>query len=458
MNAVATVNESIWIGQVSNLTAADIAMLTPLPSAEGFSAQLAQKLTSVRKPKRTEFSREANKYPPTLENAKLAIVQMGIRLRYNRFHRRTEVEGYDKPLGETFADTALKLRDLIVEEFGFDPGTRNVEDAAQLLAEQNAFDPVADYLSGLEWDGQARLDMWLVRFMGAVDEPLTRAIGRAVLIAGVRRVRKPGSKFDYMMVLEGSQGTGKSTALKILAGGDDLFTDALDFQMTYKEHQELLQGKWLVEAPELDGLGRADVRRVKQFISKTHDRARAAFARHVDEVPRRCILIGTTNDDEYLSDPSGNRRFWPVRTGVIDLVGLAAARDQLWAEAARAERVEPDPITIPQALWADAGRRQEERVAVDPWEDLLVQRLPRLAKLVEGEWRIPSTDVAEHALGLVGAREMRQADAKRIATCMRRLGWEGPKVVKWKGAAVRAYVRREADMDGDGYTVTGSYT
>lgn len=431
------------------VTADDLAMKDLLPvsskpnEVQTFSSFLDRK--QARKGKaQAELNRQANPggFAPSVANAKLAITKLGISMKFDKFHMRMEIEGYDKPVGEAFADTVLKLRDVVIENFDFDPGQRNVEDAARLLAMQNAFDPVRDYLDGLIWDGTPRLDTWLSVYLGAADDELTRAIGRAVLVAGVRRVRRPGCKFDAMLVLEGPQGRGKSSALKVLAGGDDNFTDALDFRQNYKEHQELLLGKWIVEAPELDGLGQSDVRRAKQFISKTHDRARAAYARSVEEVPRRCILIGTTNDDHYLKDPTGNRRFWPVVTGEIDLAALREARDQLWAEAATVEPGEADPVTIPEHLWTVAAERQAERVEADPWEDTLAALLPKLAKRAEGELRIATSVIFASALAME-MPNVTKRDSRRLGDCMRRLGWTGPKLI-WSGdKPVRGYVKQD---------------
>lgn len=406
-----------------------------------YSSFLDRKQAQKNKPS-PELSRSANPsgLAASVANAKLAITRLGIRLRFDMFHMRMDVDGYDKPVGESFSDMVLKIRNAVIEQFDFDPGQRNTEDAARLLAMQNAFDPVRDYLEGLKWDGTPRLDRWLSRYLGAADDELTREIGRAVLIAGVRRVLRPGCKFDAMVVLEGPQGRGKSSALKVLAGGDDNFSDALDFRQNYKEHQEMLMGKWIVEAPELDGLGQADVRRAKQFISKTHDRARAAYARTVEEVPRRCILIGTTNDDQYLKDPTGNRRFWPVVTGEIDLDALKQDRDQLWAEAAAMEPSFANPVTIPEHLWEAAKERQAERLESDPWEDILTAQLPQFAKNAEGQLRVPSHVIFGSIL-MIDMRDLTKRDSRRLGDCMRRLGWTGPKLL-WTGdKPVRGYAK-----------------
>lgn len=390
----------------------------------------------------TELSRVRNPsgIVASLDNAKRAVQQLGIVFRYDTFRMRITVEGYNGPVGETMDDIELKVRDHINERLGFDPEPKHMRDAIRILAMQNSFDPVKNYLDNLVWDGKCRLDAWMSDYLGAKDDELTRAMGRTTLIAAVRRARRPGCKFDFVLVLEGSQGTGKSSALKVLAGGEDYFSDEIVIGESYKEQQELLRGKWIVELPELAGLSNAEVRRVKQFTSKSHDRARGAWQRSVEEMPRRCILIGTTNDAQYLRDTTGNRRFWPVVTGRIDLEGLRVARDQLFAEAAEAEVSAPDPVTIPEPLWGAAAERQAARVAADPWEDILAEALSRVAKNVEGELRITSASIFEHILGIKMATA-RQTDSRRLAECMRRLGWVGPNATWMDGKAQRAYVK-----------------
>ncbi|WP_064681265.1 virulence-associated E family protein [Rhizobium bangladeshense] len=378
---------------------------------------------------------------PDLGNAKRAILKLGLTFRFDVFRQKIVIEGYDQPLGETLDDIELKVRDVVLETLGFDPESKFTREAIRLLAIGNSFDPVRDYLDGLKWDGVPRLDTWLRDYLGAEDDELTSAIGRAVLTAGVRRVRKPGCKFDGVLVLEGRQGSGKSTALKILAGGETFFSDEIVIGESYKEQQELLRGRWIVELPELAGLNNSEVRRVKQFISKTVDRARGAFQRSVEELPRRCLMVATTNDAQYLKDTTGNRRFWIVVTGKIDLAGLTEVRDQLWAEAAAAELSAPDPITLPESLWGEAAKRAAERVASDPWEDLLAAELPDVAKEVEGELRVTTQAVFERVLKM-DVRMAARRDTLRLAECMRALGWYGPKVLWADGVAVRGYAKQ----------------
>ncbi|WP_246688905.1 VapE domain-containing protein [Mesorhizobium sp. WSM4310] len=383
----------------------------------------------------------------SLDNAVMAVRKLGVVFRYDEFRQKVICEGVEGRLGVTMDDIVLHVRRAVIQALGFDPEPTYTRDAIRLLAQENSFNPVLDWIEAQPWDGVSRIDTWLSVYMGAEDNELNRAFGRAVLIAGVRRARRPGCKFDYVLVLEGPQGRGKSTALKIMAGGEDFFSDEIAIGVSYKEQQELLQGRWIVELPELAGLSRAEVSRVKQFITKTHDRARGAFERSVKEMPRGCIFIGTTNDAQYLRDTTGNRRWWPVAVGKIDLKGLEADMPQLWAEAAEAERDAPDPISIPQGLWAAAAERQAERVTGDPWEDVLLSALPALSKVVEGELRISTVTVFEKIMGLE-MRHARMGDYRRLGDCMRKLGWSGPKVLRINGANVKGYWKAPLKVSG----------
>ena len=152
--------------------------------------------------------------------------------------------------------------------------------------------------------------------MSAEDTDLNRAFGRKVLIAGVRRVRRPGCKFDYLLVLEGVEGTFKSTALRILAG-DENYSDQLIKWDNPKQQREATRSPWIHEVPEMAGMKKAEVEAIKSFLSRQDDRERSAYDRLPTSQLRHGIHIGTTNSDSYLNNATGARRFWPVKTGRI---------------------------------------------------------------------------------------------------------------------------------------------
>ena len=182
---------------------------------------------------------------------------------------------------------------------------------------------------------------------------------------------------------------------------------------------------------------------MKAFASRSSDKARPAYGRFTETWPRQCVFIGTTNDDRYLRDVTGNRRFWPVRTGLIDLKAINEDRDQLWAEAASRE-ASGTSIVLPETLWAEAGRIQETRLEEDPWIDSLAM----VAPVVVAEYERVSTATLFEKLGF-DYRNLQNHHAKRLAGVMRKLGWQGPKPVKISGQLVRGYERpRNSSSEG----------
>jgi predicted P-loop ATPase len=340
---------------------------------------------------------------------------------------------------------------MIVSQFKFDPGPEKIKAAVYRLCLGHAFNPVRDYLDCLEWDGQPRLDTWLSTYLGAADGPLNRAIGRKVLIAGVRRARVPGSKFDQVMVWEGPQGSGKSSAIKILAA--DFFSDAEIIGQSGREVMELCGGVWLYEISELEGLGKRDVAHVKAFCSRTHDKARPAYGYAPVERGRTCIFIGTTNSDNYLADETGNRRFWPVATTTIDLDALTRDRDQLWAEATAAEAI-GETLVIDRALWGEAAARADARLPDDPWQYTLaaVETMPNAnVERVDGEIRVTTEFLLDEVLRFDRAR-VKVGDNRRLAGVMRRLGWTGPKTFRVGSRTLKGYSKKIITADRGGFS------
>ena len=221
---------------------------------------------------------------------------MGITGRHDKFHDRKFIAGdLAENLGPELSDPIVRaVRHKIVARFNFDPGKDNVHEALEHLCDATQFDPVVDYLAGIEWDGAPRLDRWLIVYLGAEDTALNRAFGRKALMAGVRRARQPGCKFDYMLVLEGPQGAGKSSAVQILAGASENFSDQPIKWDDPQKQMEAVGGVWIYEVGELVGLRKADVENIKSFLSRQVDRVRPAYGRHKVDRPRRCIFIGTS--------------------------------------------------------------------------------------------------------------------------------------------------------------------
>ena len=190
-------------------------------------------------------------------------------------------------------------------------GKDRIFDAVNVVALKHSFHPVRDYLDGCTWDGVARVDTLLIDYLGAEDNEYTRAVTRKALVAAVARVYHPGIKFDYMLTIRGRQGIGKSTIFAKLGG--EWFSDTFT-TMQGKDAYEQVQGVWIMEVGELAGMRKAEAETIKLYISKQVDRFRPAYGRRLQEFPRQCIFIGTTNESQFLRDTTGNRRFWVVDT------------------------------------------------------------------------------------------------------------------------------------------------
>ena len=227
-----------------------------------------------------------------------------------------------------------------IERHYCDFSDRNYENAFKKVTEDRAFNPVKDYLDSLpEWDGIKRVENLFVKYLDADDNDYTREVTRKWFAAAVARIYEPGIKFDNIIVLDGKQGVGKSTIIKSLVD-QDFFSDSLqlsDMDDT-KKAGEKVQGFWVIEIQELAGMRKADIEKVKAFISSTDDKYRASYGHHVEWHPRQCIIFATVNGEQgYLRDLTGNRRFWVIKinsTNVIPNFGFDKIfKDQLWAEA-----------------------------------------------------------------------------------------------------------------------------
>lgn len=261
----------------------------------------------------------------------------------------------------------------------------DVNRAALFTGQDNAFDPLADYLNGLQWDGVPRIDSWLIDYCGAATRSdgqlaYVREVSARWLLQAVARALRPGCKADCVLIFEGVQGIRKSTALARLGG--PWFTElTADISHGGRDTLMNLANAWIVEISELDALRRADVARIKAFFSQTVDRYRAPYERTTEDHPRTVVFAGTMNPDgnDYLQDTTGNRRFWPVEVlGVgparlIDTEALESDRDQLWAEAVvrykRGERTWIEGVDLELAAKAEQSARSSE----DPWFEVVQQ-------------------------------------------------------------------------------------
>lgn len=369
------------------------------------------------------------------KNIRIAMSRLGFSLSYDEFARRTLIQGADERSVRQLEDGDIDSLWLLIDStFNFRPTFDFFFKVVTDTARQNRFHPVRDYLDSLVWDGKSRISTWLIDNAGAENTPYIRAVSRIFLIAAVRRIRQPGVKFDEMLVLEGPQGTLKSSALRALAVRPEWFNDGFTFNLTDKEIVETITGSWIVEAAELKGLRGAEFEHMKSVLSRQSDSARVAYARTSCRVPRQWLLAGTMNPDHengYLRDPTGNRRIWPVTIQRFDLEGFTPAVPQLWAEASAAEAA-GESTRLPEELWSAALEEQNARVLIDPWDDVLEDAL------AGRNGKIRSKDV--WVVLNIPPAQRDQRSKYRMGQAMRRLGWRKTKL-RFEGSPEHAYAR-----------------
>lgn len=263
--------------------------------------------------------------------------------------------------------------------YGVKISDRDLREAIILAAQKNKFHPIRDYFNGLTWDGTARLEMLLIRYLGCPDTPYHRETIKLALLAAVVRTFEPGHKFDTALILEGSQGVGKSTFIKVLAR-HEWFSELHGDMGDQQKMVEQMMGFLILELPELAGLRKSEVDDTKSFLSRTEDTVRLAYDKRATTMKRQCVFFGTTNDAKYLKDTTGNRRFWPVKVNVdwIDLAALDPEMDQVWAETValyRSMREAQPRGTLPLYLTSQEARA----------EALVRQEAARLESADEGQ-------------------------------------------------------------------------
>lgn len=305
--------------------------------------------------------------------------------------------------------------------------------AIETVAHENAFHPVRDYLDGLAWDGVPRLaggttsggDIvapWLVTYVGAENTPYTAEIGRMFLISMVARIYDPGCQCDYMLILEGRQGLRKTSICRTLGG--DFFSESMPSEVTAKDAQQHLRGKWLIEFGEMHAMSKSEVTAVKAFVTRRVEIYRPPYGRMEVHEPRQCVFIGTTNKEQYLRDETGARRFWPVRAGTdgqkCRTEELARDRDQLFAEAVHRYRAGETWWPSGDFERAHIQPEQDARFEADAWEGIVAEYIGHLD-------RVTLLDIARNALQIEKAR-LGTAEQRRITAVLEKLGWtRGPR-------------------------------
>ena len=333
----------------------------------------------------------------------------------------------------------IRVMKWLAQQYNLRVKASSVIEAVSVVAHDHAFHPVRNYLSQLEWDRVPRLDTWLNKVMGVAQSGYSAKVGKRWMISAVARVMRPGCKADSVMILEGGQGEGKSTAMSILGG--DWFMDT-PFALGDKDGFQAIRGKWIIELGELDSFNKAESTKAKQFFSASTDTYRESYGRRTNDVPRQCVFVGTTNQDEYLKDATGNRRYWPVACTKVDLDLLRDMRDQLWAEAMFCYKAD-EIWWVNRDETAMFSEAQDERFVVDEWEGPILNWLEesQIGETTSG------SEVLASALKL-DFGHWGKPEQMRVGAIMHRLGWRRVRLAALAKSGQRPWAYKKPDNWG----------
>jgi len=338
----------------------------------------------------------------------------------------TDKDGLTVPWSDS-KTTALMIK--LQDQLGMHRVTSNmVHDGISYFALTDKRHQVRDWLKSLVWDGEERLSAFSGDYLGAERSTSVDAFGKNFFVSMVKRAMRPGSQADHMVVLEGSQGIGKTRAMQVIGGAwyaeVGITADSEDFERQ-------LQGKLLVEIAELNSFSKADQSRIKQIITKRVDRYREKYGRIAIDHPRSCVLVGTTNESEWIKDQTGGRRFWPIKCGRIDFEAIKRDREQLFAQAMVRLDEGDEGYLVPTE---ETQQLQAERRESHPWEELLETALVGRSTVTRNE-----------ALALVGVpnERMNSANSKTVAHILRSIGFST------KSFTIRGEFKRMWHRDAD---------
>jgi putative DNA primase/helicase len=345
-----------------------------------------------------------------------------------------------KPGDWTDEDT-VRAQCWIVDAYGIDVGIEATLAAVKVASARTRIHPVRDYLSSLKWDGKRRVRSWLIDIMRCDDTPYIREVSLEFLVSAVARAFAPGCKVDTMPILEGEQGTGKSSVIRALAG-DEWFLEMSVTDIANKDAMQILKRKWIAEFPEFDGFSKSEASHVKGYCSRQVDTYRPSYGKGAKDFPRQTVFAGSTNKNDYLVDETGARRFYPVQCRQGDVARARADRDQLWAEAVALYESGVAWHVVDPELYAAFRAEQDARFRSHPWEETIAAWLAKPLDIPSGATRAASgvtvADVLEGACRIeVGKRT--DGDAKVVAGCLRRLGWLQAPQSRRSGARVRLF-------------------
>ena len=295
---------------------------------------------------------------------------------------------------------------------GIEISGKTAWDALIVAAQKNSRNPLQEDLESLEWDGVPRINTWLHDYFGVDNTELNRNIGRCWLISAIARAFQPGVQADHCIVFEGRQGLGKSTAIKRLTG-EQYFAVHVAQSLVNKEAAILCEGVWIMEFSELSSIKGNRSEDVKSFLSRTHDRYRSIYGKQATDFPRQCVFAGTTNEDVYLDDSTGGRRYWPVYCRRVDLEDLSDVRDMLWAEALVAYR-SGERWHLSRQMEHQAQVVQRQRLIEEPWNATVL-------KHITGKTSVSANEILLDMS--IKISDINSGHQRRVAKCLRLHGW-----------------------------------
>lgn len=382
---------------------------------------------------------------PTLKNALLIIendMELTGRIHMDEFRHQiitSDVLPFRKSIGQWVDTDTIELAAYMDNGYKAAFKTSMAHEAVLAIARRKAINELRDYLfdCAAKWDGVERVHHFFADYYDADDTEYTRSVSANFLISCVARVLTPGCPADNMVVIEGAQGIGKTRSLRAIAGQDWYMEVSTEWGS--KDFFQSLRGKWICEVGELSAIRRSQIERVKQILTSTHDNYRPAYGRFSEDFPRSNIFVGTTNEDRYLIDSTGNRRFWPILARTADFKRIALMRDQIWGEAVVRFRRGESWWVVPEE---ETKFQQEMRYDEDVWAE-------HIAIWIVGRDEITMAEVLDGALKIEPNRQDR-ASQMRCASIVKRLGFRKV-VTKEKGRSAKVWRRIPDNEEGTLY-------
>ena len=389
-----------------DLTSTDVAEPLPLPAFE-----------------RDKWGR----IEATISNAAKAVVRpdfVDIDIRFDQFRDEIMFAQAGSGQWQAFTDADYARLRITMEKRGFKPvGRELIRDVVLLAADEQPFDSATTWLNGLEWDGVPRIETFYHTHFGTADTPYTRAVSMYMWTALAGRVLEPGVKADMVPILVGPQGCGKSSGVEALSPDPAFFTE-ISFAEKDDDLARKMRGRLVAEIGELRGLNTKELESIKAFVTRTHENWIPKYREFATQFPRRLVFVGTTNEDEFLADKTGNRRWLPVEVSKVDVKAIKTDLLLLWAEARETfKRLGGIQFRDAERLGASVHEQYTIKDAwletVEKWldtPDLMTNDIPRNCEF------LLTSDVLKEAIGL-DSRNIGKREEMRIGNVLQNCGY-----------------------------------